>query len=333
MKKKLIAIMLTATIVGGVSTQVYADGPNCTGGNCVSQCSQGTCTTTKGNCQKDCNSVYNEDILLNNKLGNNCDESRIDLSGVGSINDLKGNLKEFINEVHKFINSIMGNNSQDNKPNCESGNCDENSPNNNEGDSNGGTENNKPETEKPPVVEAPPVAQEKPQTPPATEKPKPPVAEKPAPPVTENKPTVEKPQTPSNDKFMAAVEKRIFERVNEERAKAGVPALSYNDTMEKYARIKSQDMGDRGYFDHTNPEGQLITAKMQQDGVSYRAWGENIAYIGGMSDATALADSFMNNWMNSPGHRQNILSNNFSSIGVGVYKIGNEVYATQEFYR
>jgi len=72
---------------------------------------------------------------------------------------------------------------------------------------------------------------------------------------------------------------------------------------------------------------------MKADGVSYKAWGENIAYIGGVSDPTALANQFMTNWMNSEGHRKNILSTNFESIGVGVYKAGNRVYATQEFYK
>ncbi|MEG1001817.1 CAP domain-containing protein [Clostridium sp.] len=137
----------------------------------------------------------------------------------------------------------------------------------------------------------------------------------------------------NSSNFMAQVESKIFEKVNVERAKAGVPKLSYNNTMQKYARIKSQDMGDRNYFDHTDPNGNLITAKMKADGVSYRAWGENIAYIGGVSDADALANQFMTNWMNSPGHRQNILSTNFTGIGVGVYKSGDRVYATQEFFK
>ena len=132
--------------------------------------------------------------------------------------------------------------------------------------------------------------------------------------------------------FMAEVESMIFSKVNEERSKNGLAPLTYNSTMEHYARIKSQDMGDRGYFDHNNPEGELITAQMQRDGVSYRSWGENIAYIGGVSDVAALANQFMTNWMNSSGHRANILSSNFTSIGIGVYKVGNMVYATQEFY-
>jgi uncharacterized protein YkwD len=145
------------------------------------------------------------------------------------------------------------------------------------------------------------------------------------------------PQAPANqnanEKFMAQVEQMIFTKVNQERAKAGVATVSYSSTMEKYARIKSQDMGDRAYFRHDDPEGNLITVQMQRDGVSYSAWGENIAYIGGVSDANALANQFMTNWMNSPGHRANILSDKFTGIGLGVYKVGNKVYATQEFIR
>ena len=139
--------------------------------------------------------------------------------------------------------------------------------------------------------------------------------------------------TNADTNFMAAVETAIYNKVNEERAKAGVPALTYNTVMQKYARIKSQDMGDKKYFSHEDLNGNLITTQMKKDGVSYKAWGENIAYIGGNVSADALAEQFMTNWMNSSGHRANILSTNFSSIGVGVYKIGNKVYATQEFYR
>lgn len=133
--------------------------------------------------------------------------------------------------------------------------------------------------------------------------------------------------------FLTQVQQEIFSIVNQERAKAGMQPLSYNSTMEKYAQIKSRDMGDNNYFSHEDLSGNLITVKMKNDGVSYSAWGENIAYIGGNTSASTLASQFMNNWMNSSGHRANILSSNFNSIGIGVYKIGNKVYATQEFYR
>lgn len=137
----------------------------------------------------------------------------------------------------------------------------------------------------------------------------------------------------SSENFMAQVEQLIYSKVNEQRAANGLSQLSYNDTMQKYARIKSKDMGDNNYFDHKDLNGNLITVKMKNDGVSYNAWAENIAYISGVSDANALANQFMTNWMNSEGHRKNILSTNVNSIGIGVYKIGNKVYATQEFYR
>ncbi|MCF0147022.1 MAG: CAP domain-containing protein [Clostridium sp.] len=145
--------------------------------------------------------------------------------------------------------------------------------------------------------------------------------------------------TPSNEpvisesNYIAEIEQAIFQRVNQERSAAGLPALSYNSTMEHYARIKSKDMGDNGYFSHEDKQGNLITVQMKADGVSYKAWGENIAYIQGSNSNSALATKFMDNWMNSSGHRANILSTNFSSIGIGVYKIGNTYYATQEFYR
>ncbi|VYU56454.1 CAP domain-containing protein [Clostridium tertium] len=161
----------------------------------------------------------------------------------------------------------------------------------------------------------------------------------PAPPKTEernnggNPGNSNKPSVPSDSNFATEIEQLIFERVNSERKAAGLSELSYNTTMEKYARIKSADMGDKGYFSHQDPQGKLITDNMKADGVSYNAWGENIAYIQGRSGSDSLAKEFMDNWMNSSGHRANILSTNFTSIGVGVYKIGSTYYATQEFYR
>ncbi len=139
----------------------------------------------------------------------------------------------------------------------------------------------------------------------------------------------------SEDGFIPYVEQLIFDKVNQERAKENVPSLENNQTMNQYARTKSQDMGDRNYFSHENPEGDLMNAFMQQDGVYYQAWGENIAYIGGDTNENLeeVAEQFMSNWMNSSGHRENILSTNFSSIGIGVYRVGNKIYATQEFYR
>lgn len=139
--------------------------------------------------------------------------------------------------------------------------------------------------------------------------------------------------TADEQNFLSNVEQLIIQQVNAQRTNAGVASVSFNQSLQHYARIKSKDMGDNNYFDHKDLNGQLITAKMQADGFSFSAWGENIAYITGMTDANQLANTFMNQWMNSAGHRANILSTNFTNIGVGVYKIGDKVYATQEFSR
>lgn len=206
-----------------------------------------------------------------------------------------------------------------------------------------------PNTEAPKVVEetpdkentnptpppnTPPASTTTPQTPKTVPQEEPKNVEKPnipqtpqSPPNSALPPVVE--DTSTN--YLPAVEQEIFNMVNQERQKAGVPPLSYNKTMEKYARIKSKDMGDRNYFAHENPEGQLITAQMKKDGVSYNAWGENIAYTGG--SPSGAAKTIMNMWMNSDGHRKNILSPNFIGIGVGVTSHNGKIYATQEFYR
>ncbi|MGL5245856.1 MAG: CAP domain-containing protein, partial [Sarcina sp.] len=150
-------------------------------------------------------------------------------------------------------------------------------------------------------------------------------------------PKVEKtnpsPSSHINVNSLSDVEQAIFNQVNVERSKVGLPLLSYNKTMEKYARIKSKDMGDKNYFSHEDLQGNLITVQMDRDGVKYKAWGENIASRGGSINIKKLSDQFMTQWMNSSGHRANILSTDFQSIGVGLYQIGNEVFATQEFYK
>lgn len=183
------------------------------------------------------------------------------------------------------------------------------------------------DTTSPNKNEAPPKAQEATKEKPANPNPAP---VNPAPPIVPeavNPPTP--PQVDTTGDFLATVEKEIFNMVNMEREKAGVPKLSYNSTMEKYARMKSKDMGVKNYFSHEDPNGNLITRQMRNDGVSYRAWGENIAYTS--SPETTAATQFMNNWMNSEGHRKNILSTDFTGIGIGVCKVNGKIYATQEF--
>jgi uncharacterized protein YkwD len=132
--------------------------------------------------------------------------------------------------------------------------------------------------------------------------------------------------------FDAAAEIAIVKIVNEERAAVGLPPLSIDPRLREAAREHSRDMGEIGFFDHTSPvKGKAkFTDRIKGQGLAkFGTAGENIAMIGGNKNR---AEQFMNMWMNSSGHRANILGEDYNYIGVGVYVTANgEVYATQEF--
>ncbi|CDM70339.1 putative membrane protein [Clostridium bornimense] len=133
--------------------------------------------------------------------------------------------------------------------------------------------------------------------------------------------------------FETKVERLIFEKINAERRKIGIQEYSNNSTMAKYAKEKSKDMGNNGYFDHKDLSGNLITVKMKEEGVTYTAWAENIAWITAEENPEVVAEEFVKSWMNSAGHKENILSTKYTSTGVGIYKNEAKIYATEEFYK
>lgn len=121
------------------------------------------------------------------------------------------------------------------------------------------------------------------------------------------------------------VEQEIFNLTNEERQKNGVSPLTFSNEIAAVARAHSQDMNDRNFFSHNNPDGLDPFQRMRIGGISFSTAGENIA--GGQS-----ASIMMTNWMNSPGHRANILNPAFHKIGVGVATNGKYgLLATQDF--
>lgn len=122
------------------------------------------------------------------------------------------------------------------------------------------------------------------------------------------------------------IENEVIRLTNVERAKYGLPALTTNWELSRMARYKSQDMIDHRYFDHTSPVYGSPFQMMTSFGISYRTAGENIA----MGQRTA--QEVVTAWMNSPGHRANILNKNFKQIGVGYAKSANgTIYWSQEF--
>lgn len=132
---------------------------------------------------------------------------------------------------------------------------------------------------------------------------------------------------PSNDD-VASFENEVIRLVNVERSKRGLQTLSTNWQLSRVARYKSQDMIDKGYFSHTSPTYGSPFKMMESFGIRYSAAGENIA----MGQRTP--QEVMDAWMNSPGHRNNILSTSFYQIGVGLAKDRNgRMYWTQMFIK
>lgn len=120
-------------------------------------------------------------------------------------------------------------------------------------------------------------------------------------------------------------EQEVINLVNQERAKEGLPALKYDWELARVAKYKSQDMKDQNYFSHNSPVYGSPFTMMQNFGINYTSAGENIAR------GQRSAEQVVNAWMNSSGHRANIMSSSFTHIGVGYVESGN--YWTQMFIK
>ena len=130
------------------------------------------------------------------------------------------------------------------------------------------------------------------------------------------------------------IETRVFEIVNDERRKQHVAPLQLEETLRTVARNHSDDMLTRGFFDHVNPSGEGPSDRIaRQARRLIGTTGENIWEFSGSDPAKhpGLAEEIVRDWMNSPGHRENILRSGFTHLGVGVSAAGAEVRATQNF--
>lgn len=122
---------------------------------------------------------------------------------------------------------------------------------------------------------------------------------------------------------ITSYEQQVIDLVNVQRKNYGLSELKANWELSRVARIKSQDMRDNGYFSHTSPIYGSPFTMIKNFGISYTSAGENIAR--GQKTPQAV----VNAWMNSEGHRANILNASFTQIGVGYVADGN--YWTQMF--
>ena len=128
---------------------------------------------------------------------------------------------------------------------------------------------------------------------------------------------------PALNSGVTAYEQEVIRLVNEIRAENGLNALTYDWELSRVARFKSQDMKDNRYFAHNSPVYGTPFQMIRNFGISFRTAGENIAK--GYSTPQAVVDG----WMNSSGHRANILNASFTRIGVGYVAEGH--YWTQMF--
>ena len=128
---------------------------------------------------------------------------------------------------------------------------------------------------------------------------------------------------PQISSSVTAFENEVIRLVNEIRIQNGLQALSADWELSRVARYKSQDMVDNRYFSHTSPTYGTPFQMIRAFGLSYRSAGENIAY------GYAAPQAVVNAWMNSSGHRANILNASYTRIGVGYVSAGH--YWTQMF--
>ncbi|MGX9757421.1 CAP domain-containing protein [Clostridioides difficile] len=144
-----------------------------------------------------------------------------------------------------------------------------------------------------------------------------------------NSDSTNKPEDNNSDSTtgnFSAYQKEVVDLVNVERSKAGLNPLTLDADVSNVATKKSQDMIDNNYFAHNSPTYGSPFDMLKKFGISYKTAGENIA----MGQKTPK--EVVNAWMNSEGHRKNILNPNYSKIGVGVaQKSGGSIYWTQIF--
>lgn len=136
---------------------------------------------------------------------------------------------------------------------------------------------------------------------------------------------IELPYTVVDSPPRPTLEREMLDLVNQERVAAGLPPLEMDPSLVAVARRHSADMFARGYFAHNTPEGLTPYDRIQADGIRYMIAGENLAH----APSLAIAHSGL---MNSPGHRENILREEFGRVGIGIVDGGSRgLMITQNF--
>jgi len=127
------------------------------------------------------------------------------------------------------------------------------------------------------------------------------------------------------------LEYEIHDEVNERRQQQGMDNLSFNDDLREVARYHSRDMTYRDYVSHTGPDGESVSDRYQQFALDCTG-GENIHFNPEYgSSESEVAKSVVSAWMESQGHRENILRSEYNTEGIGVHTEDGDLAVTQNF--
>ncbi len=254
--------------------------------------------------------------VSSNQSNNSCSFGNIDLSQCNSVQDVVKVLQQ-----NGFNNINLGNVNQISSLedilaliNCNNGNSNTATP----APTTTPEPTAKPEQAKPTTTPEPTA---KPEQAKPTTTPEPTAKPEQAKPTTAPEPT-KAPESNTNTSISSYAD-QVLQLVNQERAKEGLSALTTNATLQAAAEQRAQETVQS--FSHTRPNGTSFSTVLKEYGISYRAAGENIAY------GQRTPQEVVNAWMNSSGHRANIMNANFGKIGIGVYQKNGVIYWSQLF--
>lgn len=136
------------------------------------------------------------------------------------------------------------------------------------------------------------------------------------------------PETEVQPESIARMESRIVDKINQVRAKNDLEKLGHSTDLTKVARMYARRMATEDFFSHYGPSGDSVADRLTETGLDYRMVGENIFRSYNVDDPV---DAAVKKWMQSPGHRENILMAEFSETGVGIWKEADRYTIVQVF--
>lgn len=135
-----------------------------------------------------------------------------------------------------------------------------------------------------------------------------------------------------------AVEQELLRLTNTERQKAGLAPVALDTRLQSVARLHSLDQAAKNYSAHRSPEGKEPADRLRAAGIAFNLEGENIRWVSSRAPSAVANDMMYEGsygWMNSPGHKANILNPNYTHVGIGVFKSSTDgkFIATQNFIK